>query len=307
MSTADRDPLKRGYLVEGYRIEQTIGAGGFSIVYMAYQVKTKTKVVVKEYFPSDLVHRLAGGKLKPNSDSSTKAYRLGLKRFFNEAMALANLQHRNIIHVTNFFRANNTVYLVMNYEEGRDLRWFVKRSRGRLGEKFLYTVFPQVSMGLGELHQLGFLHLDIKPANVLLQAGGRAVLIDFGAVQQMVANGRYKGVQTLTHGFAPLEQYEEGRMGPWSDIYALGATMYGCITGRPPPSATERKKQGKPVQISRMLGRKYTKSLLKAIDWAMQIDYRKRPRTVEEFLELAFHETPKDIGDSMLDSELLSK
>jgi len=302
MPSSNREPLKCGFLIQGYRIDEMIGSGGFSIVYLADNLKNRTKVVIKEYCPVELVTRLTGGRLVPNSEKNRGTYHLGLKRFYAEAIALAKLDHPNIIHVSNFFRENNTVYLVMNYEEGRDLRWFIKRSRGRLGEKFLHTVFPQVSMGLRGLHQLGFLHLDIKPANILLRSGGKALLLDFGAVQKMTSNRRYGGVQTMTHGFAPLEQYEHGRMGPWSDIYALGATMWACIAGKPPPSAPDLKKQPKGIHISRLVARRYSPGLLKSIEWAMQGNYAERPRTVDDFVDTAFQESPQGTGDAWKDS-----
>ena len=302
MPPSSRKPLKHGQLIQGYRIEKMIGAGGFSVVYLADNLSTRSKVVIKEYCPADMVNRLPGGRLVPNDEKNRESYQLGLKRFYAEAIALAKLTHPNIIHVSNFFRDNNTVYLVMNYEEGRDLRWFIKRSRGRLGEKFLHTIFPQVSMGLKGLHQLGFLHLDIKPANILLRSGGKAMLLDFGAVQKMSSNRRFEGVQTLTHGFAPLEQYEHGRMGPWSDIYALGATMWACIAGKPPPSAPELKKKPRGKNLSRFVTRRYSKTLIEAIDCAMHVNYSERPRTVDDFVTAAFQDSPEGSGDAWTDS-----
>ena len=221
--------LSRGYLIEGYRIERLIGGGGFSFVYLAYHIKTRMKVVIKEYFPHELVGRMPGGRIYARAEDNKSSFQAGLKRFFAEGMALSKLKHPNIVNVSNFFRANDTVFMVMDFEQGRDLRWFIKRSKGRLSEKFLLSVFPPVLGGLKELHNHDFLHLDIKPANILLRASGTPLLLDFGAVQQIKPGTRYRGVQTLTHGFAPPEQYESGIMGPWSDIYSLSMTMRFCI------------------------------------------------------------------------------
>jgi len=276
--------LKRGYLLEGYRIEKVIGGGGFSFVYLAYQIKTQSKVVIKEYFPHELVARIPGGRIRPRSDAARNHFQLGMKRFFSEGMALAKLKHPNIVNVSNFFRANDTVFMVMDYEEGRDLRYFIKKSRGKLGERFLLGVFPPVMSGLKELHQHHFLHLDIKPANILLRASGVPLLLDFGAVQQVEPGSVYRGVQTLTHGYAAPEQYSESGMGPWCDIYSLGMTMRMCVTGKPPPSSPERLQKDTLPPLTRGYGRKYSRCLLEAIDWATELDPKRRARNIDELL-----------------------
>lgn len=291
--------LKRGYLLEGYRIEKLIGGGGFSFVYLAYHIKTKVKVVIKEYFPHELVNRLPGGRIQPLDEEQVSSFQIGFKRFFSEGMALSKLKHPNIVNVSNFFRANNTVFMVMDFEQGRDLRWYIKKSRGKLSEKFLLSVFPPVLGGLRELHTHHFLHLDIKPANILLRASGTPLLLDFGAVQQIEPGTRYRGVQTLTHGFAPPEQYEAGAMGPWSDIYSLGMTMRFCITGKAPVPSLERQQNDNLVLLTKSHGRKYTKSILQAIDWAVELDYERRPRNVDIFLEaVTGGRSAADVGNS---------
>jgi len=110
-------------------------------------------------------------------------------------------------------------------------------------------------------------------------------LLDFGAVQQIEPGGRYKGVQTLTHGFAPPEQYDSGVMGPWSDIYSLGMTMRFCITGKAPVPSTDRLKKDTQSKLGKSFSRRYSKSLMQAIDWAGELDYERRPRSVDIFLE----------------------
>jgi len=301
---SSRRPLSRGYLLDGYRIEKIIGGGGFSLVYLAYNVSTKLKVVIKEYFPEALVTRLPGGRLAPTSDSDLRTYHLGIKRFFSEASALAGLKHRNIINVSNIFRTNNTVYMAMDYAQGQDLRWYIKHPKSRISERFLMIVFPQIALGLRELHRNNFLHLDIKPANILLRSGGKPLLLDFGAVQRIIPGARFGGVQTLTHGFAAPEQYQQGEMGPWADLYAFGATMYSCIAGRPPPSALNRQKDDQMKPLSRTHGRKYSKSLLAAIEWSMRLDYRERPQSVDTFLESALTGMSKEVVDSALHGTL---
>lgn len=297
MAELTRTPLKKGYLLEGYRIERLIGGGGFSLVYLAYQVRTKHLVVIKEFFPGELVERLPGGKVvaRTEEDAKQRSFNMGIKRFFDEANALSAVKHPNIVSVSNFFRYNGTAYMVMDYAQGRDLRWFIKRSAGRLGSQFMWTVFPQVALGLRELHRNGFLHLDIKPANILLRAGGRPLLIDFGAVQQPAMGERFQGIQTLTHGFAAPEQYNNGLMGPWSDIYALGATLYGAITGEPPPPGNERLESDEIKLVTKQYSRRYNKQLLSSIEWALQVDHHYRPQSVDTFLRMVLEEAPPEL------------
>jgi hypothetical protein len=299
-----RRPLSRGYLLNGYRIERTLGGGGFSLVYLAYHVATRIKVVIKEYFPEALVARLPGGRLDPTTEGDMGTYHLGIKRFFSEASALAKLKHPNIVNVSNIFRTNNTVYMVMDYAQGQDLRWYIKHPKSRIGEQFMLIVFSQTALGLRELHDNSFLHLDIKPANILLRPRARPLLIDFGAVQRVEPGTSFGGVQTLTHGFAAPEQYQQGPMGPWADLYALGATMYSCIARRPPPPALERQKNDILKPVSKTHARKYPKSLLSSIEWAIQLDHRERPKSVNAFLEHALADYSKDLAASALKGTL---
>ena len=288
-----KQTLPRGYLLDGYRIERVIGGGGFSYVYLAYHIRTKAKVVIKEYFPHELVNRIPGGRVEPIGADQVRQFQLGLKRFFSEGMALSKLKHPNIVHVSNFFRCSNTVFMVMDFEQGRDLRWYIKRTKGRLGEKFLLSVFPSILEGLRELHSFDFLHLDIKPANILLRASGQPLLLDFGAVQHIQAGEHYTGVQTLTHGYAAPEQYDEGPMGPWSDLYSVGMTMRMCITGKPPPSVERRRNGVKLTPVSKTHHRKYSQNILESIDWAIELDHELRPKDAGALLHIMTRETKR--------------
>ena len=280
--------LPKGYNLPEYQIERPISEGGFSIVYLATHLPTRSRVVIKEFFPVKYAKRIDTGRVETMTEEASRAFGLGIKRFFNEGSALAKINHQNIVHVTHIFRANNTVYMVMDFEVGRDMRWYIKRKNGGLSEKFLRTVFPEVLSGMRELHQNHLLHLDIKPAIILLRSGGHPLIIDFGAVKNMTgeANLEVKG-HTLTQGFAPIEQHNHGNIGPWSDIYAIGATMYSCITGKPPPSAPARVKKDKlESEIRAFEKKKYSSSLLEAINSAMKMDMTERPQTIEEFMEM---------------------
>jgi serine/threonine protein kinase len=284
-TTASPNALPRGFLLyDQYRVESLMGSGGFSFVYLAYRVATQSKVVVKEYYPHALVQRIPGGRVLPLGEDQLPRYQIGLARFFQEGLALSKVQHRHVVRVSNFFKFNGTAYLVMDFEEGRDLRWFIKRHPGRLDQDFLAHVFPPVLRGLAALHDQGYLHLDIKPANIMINDFGRAVLLDFGAVQPMGDGKRFEGVQTLTHGFAAPEQYQQGPMGPWADIYAIGMTIVASLIGTSPPSATERAKKDTVPRFAKTHGRRFDHRFLEGLDRAVTLDWTNRPHDIHEML-----------------------
>lgn len=279
--------LPLGYLLHKYRIAEVLGSGGFSIVYAAIDIGTNGRVVIKEYLPTDQAKRLPDETVESVSDESSNTFRHGMKRFFDEAAALAKVQHPNIVRVTDFFRENNTVYLVMEHHEGHDLRWYVKHHRGRLSEKFIRTVFPQLLVGLRELHACRLLHLDIKPANVfLVRPGGKPILLDFGASLAIHTDGKRTGPHTLTLGFAPIEQHRRGHLGPWTDLYALGATMYSCMSGKAAPPATQRAEKDAYKPARQAFKQYYSQPLLDAVDWCLQMDQAQRPQKADDLLEV---------------------
>jgi len=277
--------LPGGYLLNNYRIERTIGGGGFSQVYVATNLATNELAVIKEYLPGTQAQRLEDARVEPLSQETNSAYQLGIRHFFEEARALAKIHHPNIVRVTDIFRANNTVYIVMRHEAGKDLRWYIKRKSGSLSEKFIRTVFPQLLLGLRELHSHQLLHLDIKPANIFLCRGGKPLLLDFGASRRSVSASKQRGPSTLTLGFAPIEQHRGGHLGAWTDLYALGASMWACISGRPPPPTTERIVKDTHKPAMRTHARHYSKQLLEAIDWCLQMDQLDRPQSAQELLD----------------------
>lgn len=205
--------LPAGHELRQYRILRTLGGGGFSIVYLAHDTAHNRPVVIKEYLPNNQAKRADDVSVQSLSAETTTTFRQGIKRFFEEAAVLAKIRHEAIVQVIDFFRDNNTVYMVMQYEEGKDLRSYVKRY-GRLPEKFIRSVFTGVLLGLRELHAHNLLHLDIKPANILLRPGGKPLLLDFGAAQPAYRENRVQAPHTLTLGYAPIEQHRRGHLGP---------------------------------------------------------------------------------------------
>jgi serine/threonine protein kinase len=189
--------------------------------------------------------------------------------------------------VLNFFQANSTVYLVMVYEYGRILSDYLKEKQGQMSESFMLTVFPALLEGIKCIHDHSFLHLDIKPHNILIRPGGDPMLLDFGAIQSYPHSGPPKPGKVSSPGFSPLEQYlDDGLLGPWSDLYAFGASMRMCLEGRPPPPAKQRAEKDTMVPAVKALRKQYSAYLLEAIDAATAMNMKDRPQSAEEMMDL---------------------
>lgn len=292
--------LPPGTRLDQYVLEKPIGGGGFSIVYQAREQHSDIRVVIKEYMPSKLAQRTADKRVAANSDSRIERFAHGRRLFFQEASTLATLKHPNIVNVINFFRAKGTVYMVMEYQQGVNLQEYIKRHRGNLSEPFLRTVFGPLLDGLRFIHSRGLLHLDIKPGNVHLRPGANPLLLDFGAVHEIMHSRQFQPTQVVTPGFSPVEQLDPGGyVGPWTDIYAIGATMRACIEGKPPPPAPRRREHDTMRPAKSAFRKQYPSALLEAIDWATEVDPLLRPQNVEQLQEALNQEssaTPESGG-----------
>jgi serine/threonine protein kinase len=283
--TQRRDQLPEGTHVDCYIIKNLVGAGGFSLIYLAEDEDSGDEVVIKEYFPKRLAVRDERGHVVTARDIRSSHFNQGRKLFYQEAKVLASLRHPHIVQVLNFFLANNTAYLIMVYERGKNLGEYVKKRRGGLSTNFLMTVFPPVLDALALIHSKNLLHLDIKPSNLHIRAGGHPVLLDFGAVHQFATTRQDQPAQVVTAGYSPVEQYYSGGyVGPWSDVYAIGASMRTCIEGKPPPPAIERHAQDTLKPAVDAFKRRYPQSLLECIDWSMEVDPLLRPQNAGELL-----------------------
>jgi len=273
--------------IDNYVISKTLSRGGFSYVYLAKEVDNGQRVILKEYMPSKLAKRDAEMRVVAIGDETIDYFSHGRKLFLKEAQALAGLKHPNIVDVINFFSANGTVYIVMVYEQGHNLHSYIKKHRGFLSEQFLLTVFPPLLDGLQMIHKTGFLHLDIKPSNVHLRPGGSPLLLDFGAVHPIMQTRQSQFTQVITPGFSPIEQYNNsGYVGPWTDIYAVGASMRNCIDHRTPLEAIKRHENDTLKPAVEVYQKKYSEELLKAIDWALEVDPLLRPQNAAELLDV---------------------
>ena len=280
MASQANQPLPAGYVLQDYHIKRVLAVGGFSFVYLAQDTKERP-VAIKEYLPATLALRVNGAAHPQIPEEHLAKFRAGMKCFFEEAGAIANLDHPNIVRVLDFFRANETVYLVMRYERGRSLAEHIKQRRGPAEELWLRNTFARLLDGLREVHARKLLHLDIKPANVYLRNDGSPVLIDFGAARQVLSAEGMKLPPTYTPGFAAPEMHAQRELlGPWSDVYSVGATMYACLAGASPQAANARTEQDALVPAVRAFAGKYGAEILEIIDWCLQLDHLRRPQSV---------------------------
>ena len=280
MSSQANQPLPEGFQLDNYRILRLLASGGFSFVYLAHD-DNETPVAVKEYLPAALALRTADSPSPVVPEEKIATFRYGLKCFFEEGRALASLSHPNVVRVLNFFRANDTVYLVMRYERGRTLQEHIHKKSGPIREDWLRTTFAQLLNGLREVHSNKLLHLDIKPGNIYVRNDGNPVLIDFGAARQMLAADGLNLPPMYTPGFASPEHHRErDKLGPWSDIYSIGASMYSCLAGTGPPVATQRMEKDRMTSARKGWAGKYSADLLDTIDWCLRLNHLERPQSV---------------------------
>jgi len=298
MAAQNNAPLPEGLEIGGYRIVKKIASGGFSIVYLAYDGDGNA-VAIKEYLPSALALRQPGELLPAISKANLPVFRIGLKCFFEEGRALARIVHPNVVRVLNFFRANDTVYMVMAYESGHSLQEQISRllAKGqRASEGFIRQAFNGVCGGLREVHANKLLHLDLKPANIYLRVDGTPLLLDFGAARQTINTDLPTLAPMYTPGFAAPELYAKGAaLGPWTDIYSIGAAIYACIAGAPPQPADQRKTQDEmAARIARLEGA-YSPALMAMVRSCLALDPLARPQSVfavQKVLQAGWSATP---------------
>jgi serine/threonine protein kinase len=276
-----RNALQPQSLLHEYRIEQVLGAGGFGTTYLARDTHLDKQVAIKEYFPSDIAMRAAEGTVQPATTERESDYKWGLDRFLQEARTLARFSHPNIVRVNRYFEANGTAYMVMDYERGEPLKNLLIVN-SRLPEAQLRRLAGPLLDGLRAVHAAGFLHRDIKPDNIFVRTDGTPVLIDFGSARNALGGETRALTAILTPGYAPLEQYApDGKQGPWTDLYALGGVFYRCVTGVQPADAVTRMRGDTLADGLAKAASAYSAPFLRAIGWALTLDEKKRPQSVD--------------------------
>jgi len=280
--------LQTGTIIDQYVIERELAHGGFSSVYLARQITDQFQVAIKEYLPRKFAHRTWNNKVVANSEEAATLFQRGRVLFFEEAKVLSTLKHPNIVEVIGFFKANSTVYMVMTYDYGLTLDKLLRDKSLSVTEDFLLTLFSSLLAGLSHIHSQQYIHLDIKPSNILVRPGNDALLLDFGAIQSFPKSHLGKQTKVLTKGFSPIEQHDlSAQLGPWTDIYAVGASMRSCLDRKPPVPAQDRTRQDTLVPAVKAFNKKFPEHLLEAIDWAMALQPENRPQSVAE-LQQAF-------------------
>lgn len=280
MALQSTEPLPKHYQLGEYVIDRRIGGGGFSLVYLAYDPEGKP-VAIKEYLPGGVVGRGRQGTVHPLAEDKEASFRYGMKCFFEEGRALAGIHHPNVVRVTNFFRANDTVYMVMKFEQGKTLQRHITSIKEPMRESFIRSVFVQLLNGLREVHAHKILHLDIKPSNIYIHADGSPVLIDFGAARHALTYDFQAASPMYTPGFAAPEQYNQReRLGPWTDIYSVGASLYACIVKSPPPPADQRQDKDRLIPVSKTHAGLFSRELLELVDSMLKLNYTERPQSV---------------------------
>ncbi|MGV8803998.1 MAG: serine/threonine protein kinase [Polaromonas sp.] len=285
MSKVKPSSLPPHTVIGGYRIVRKLSAGGFGVVYLAVDGEGQ-QFAIKEYLPSSLASREPGELLPQVLPEKLSLYRLGLKSFFEEGRSLAQISHGSVVSVLNFFRENETVYMVMNYLEGATLQDFIITARELkkskvFRESTIRSLFDEILRGLRIVHQHKMLHLDIKPANIFITDDNRAVMIDFGAAREVLSKEGNFIRPMYTPGFAAPEMYRrDSSMGPWTDIYAIGACIYASMQGYPPNDAPQRlEKDRLTLALSRLRGI-YSDNLIEVVEWCMALDPMARPQSV---------------------------
>jgi len=285
MSKVKPAPLPPDTKIGGYRVVRKVAAGGFGVVYLAVDAEGQ-QVAIKEYLPSSLATRGPGELLPQVQPEKLSLYRLGLKSFFEEGRSLAQISHPSVVSVMNFFRENETVYMVMNFLEGASLQDFIITARDIkqakvFRESTIRSLFDEILRGLRIVHQHKMLHLDIKPANIFITDDNKAVLIDFGAAREVLSKEGNFIRPMYTPGFAAPEMYRrDASMGPWTDIYAIGACIYACMQGYPPNDAPQRLQKDRiAIALARLRG-VYSDNLIEVVEWCMSLDPLSRPQSV---------------------------
>ena len=282
-------------LVGDYRIKRVLGAGGFGITYLADEMALARLVTIKEYFPADFAARRSTCDASPRSQDCAEDYKWGLERFIEEAQTLARFVHPNIVRVYRYFRANNTGYMVLHFEEGGSFKAWLKGLKRAPRQNELDKILNPLLDALEMVHGGAFLHRDIAPDNIIIRKDGSPVLIDFGSARGEIASHSKTVSALVKPGYSPYEQYAttSRQQGPWTDIYALGATLYHAVSGKRPPDAPSRMVNDEYVPARAVALSSYRPTFLAAIDKSLRLEIGERPQSVAQWREQLLAPEPK--------------
>jgi serine/threonine protein kinase len=292
--------LPVGHALQEYVIEGLVGEGGFGIVYLARDTRLGRVVALKEYMPSNLATRGADQTVSVRSERHRETFELGLRSFVNEAQLLASFDHPSLVKVYRFWEANGTAYMVMPFYQGPTLKKWLRDLGHPPDERWLLALLAPMIDALEQLHNDHCYHRDIAPDNILLlplqgtQAGSgattvRPLLLDFGAARRVIGDMTHALTVILKPGYAPIEQYADSaamKQGPWTDVYALSAVLYTCVTGRAPVPSVSRIITDDMVPAAQAGAGRYTPMFLEAIDAGLSVRPDTRPQSMLALREL---------------------
>ncbi|HSC62792.1 MAG TPA: serine/threonine-protein kinase, partial [Caldimonas sp.] len=290
--------LPAGTRLDEFEILRPLGVGGFGIVYLALDRSLLRQVALKEFMPAELASRAADGTVGPRSPDRAEQFERSLDAFFNEARLLAPFNHPALVRVHRFWKANGTAYMAMQYCPGMTLVEARRAMHAPPDEAWLRAVVAPVLDALERLHRAGVFHRDISPDNILLLPSGRPILLDFGSARRVVGPGTKSLTAVLKPNFAPVEQYGDAAgmaQGPWTDLYALGATVQFLLTGEAPTPAVLRVVDDARAPLASAGDSAFpgvSKRFLAAIDWTAAVAPKDRPQSVQALREALGDDPP---------------
>ncbi len=305
-SQEDYEPIPRclrpgTYLKERYMLGRVLGEGSFGISYVAWDCLLDMTVAIKEYFPASLVSRHVGGMGDRNvyiyENAQKDKYQENLKKYLMEAKSLSAFSDmEGIVSVRDFFYENNTAYIVMGYVDGNSVKEYVEKNGPMDGEEYLQMLKP-VIQSLKKVHQMGMLHRDISPDNLLITRDHKLVLIDFGAARKENINMTRSMTVVFKRGFSPEEQYRSrGKQGAWTDVYALCATSYYVLTGTAPDESIQRVLEDDMPSLTNMPDIKISMAQKKALMKGIAVNFQNRYQTMAELYQALYQEKTKSIS-----------
>ena len=282
--------LPVGTRLSEFEILGVLGEGGFGIVYTAQDHSLGRRVALKEYMPSSLASRTESSQVHVRSERYRETFDLGLRSFVNEARMLAQFDHPSLVKVYRFWEGNGTAYMVMPLYEGVTLKDKLRRMGTPPDEDWLMTLLASLTEALCVIHTEHCYHRDIAPDNIILLGDSeRPLLLDFGAARRVIGDMTQALTVILKPGYAPVEQYAEVpdmTQGPWTDVYALAATVYYAIVGKTPPASVGRLMSDNFEPLASLVEGRYSDRFLQAIDHALQVRPADRPPTIAAFRDM---------------------
>lgn len=300
------DALPVGTMLGEFELQGLLGVGGFGMVYRGYDHSLHRPVAIKEYMPSSLVGRAADLQVSVKSTSDDQPFQAGLTSFIAEARLLARFDHPCLVKVYRFWEANKTAYMAMPLYQGITLKQARRQMSGPPPEAWLRTMLWSVVEALKVLHDNGTIHRDVSPDNIFLQDMGPPVLLDLGAARRAVLDRDHKHTAVLKVNYAPIEQYAQAKgmqEGPWTDLYALGAVVHGCLCNEAPLPATIRVVRDRMPSFFRVaqtvhthFGTRYSPNFVDAIAHTLVVEPAHRTQSALDFCEELQLQVPEDLA-----------